>query len=73
MWDSIFRIIIEQHRGKVIGVVLGLLASLLFISYGFWRSVFIIIFIALGFFIGKEIDEKKNLEQWVKRIFKDKQ
>ncbi|MGS0764038.1 DUF2273 domain-containing protein [Syntrophomonas curvata] len=73
MWENILRIIFEQHRGKAIGIVLGLLASILFISYGFWRTIFIIICIALGFFIGKELDEKKNFEQWLKRMFKDKQ
>ncbi len=72
MWENLFRIIFEQHRGKAIGIVLGLLASILFISYGFWRTIFIIVCIALGFFIGKEIDEKKNFDQWLKNIFKDK-
>ena len=72
MWENLFRIIFEQHRGKAIGIVLGLLASILFISYGFWRTIFIIVCIALGFFIGKEIDENKNFDQWLKQIFKDK-
>jgi len=72
MWENLFRIIFEQHRGKAIGIVLGLLASILFISYGFWRTIFIIVCIALGFFIGKKIDENKNFDQWLKQIFKDK-
>jgi len=72
MWENLFRIIFEQHRGKAIGIVLGLLASILFISYGFWRTIFIIVCIALGFFIGKEIDENKNFDQWLKQIFKEK-
>ena len=72
MWENLFRIIFEQHRGKAIGVLLGLLASILFISYGFWRTIFIIVCIALGFFIGKEIDENKNFDQWLKQIFKEK-
>jgi uncharacterized membrane protein len=73
VWENILRIIFEQHRGKAIGIVLGLIASVLFISYGFWRTIFIIVCISLGFFIGKEIDEKKNFDQWLKRMFKDKQ
>jgi uncharacterized membrane protein len=72
MWENLFRIIFEEHRGKAIGIVLGLVASILFISYGFWRTIFIIVCIALGFFIGKEVDEKKNFDQWLKNIFKDK-
>jgi len=73
MWENLLRIIFEQHRGKAIGILMGLLASILFINYGFWRTIFIIICIAVGFFIGKELDEKKNFDQWLKRMFKDKQ
>jgi uncharacterized membrane protein len=72
VWENLFRVIFEQHRGKAIGVILGLLASILFINYGFWRTIFIVVCIALGFFIGKEIDEKKNFDQWLKHMFKDK-
>lgn len=72
MWENILRIIIEEHRGKAIGIALGLLASILFINYGFWRTIFIIICITLGYFIGRELDEKKNFDQWFKHIFKDK-
>jgi len=72
VWENFLRTIIEEHRGKAIGIVLGLLASILFISYGFWRTIFIIICIAVGYFIGKELDEKKNFDQWFKHFFKDK-
>ena len=73
MWENLLRMIFEQHRGKAIGIIMGLLASILFINYGFWRTIFIIICIAVGFFIGKELDEKKNFDEWLKRMFKDKQ
>lgn len=72
MWENLFRIIFERHRGKAIGIILGLVASILFITYGFWRTIFVIVCIALGFFIGKEIDENKNFDQWLKYMFKDK-
>lgn len=73
MWENILRIIFEQHRGKAIGIVFGLIASILFINYGFWRTIFVIVCIALGFFVGKELDEKKNFDRWLKHMFKDKQ
>jgi uncharacterized membrane protein len=73
VWENLLRMIFEQHRGKAIGIIMGLLASILFINYGFWRTIFIIICIAVGFFIGKELDEKKNFDEWLKRMFKDKQ
>lgn len=72
MWEKIFIFILEEHRGKTIGIILGLLASILFISYGFWRTLFIIFCITLGYFIGKRLDENKSFDQWLKKMFKDR-
>lgn len=72
MFEKMILYLITEHRGKVIGIILGLLASILFINYGFWRSIFVIICILLGYFIGKKIDDNTNLEVWIKNLFKEK-
>lgn len=72
MFEKIVLYLVTEHRGKVIGVCLGLLASILFISYGFWRTLFIIACILVGYYIGKKIDENANLELWFKNLFKEK-
>ncbi len=71
MLERFLTIICEEHRGKAIGVAIGLVAAILFLSFGFWRALFIIFCIAIGYFIGKRIDEDKNFDQWIKKIFKD--
>ncbi|MGI5921980.1 MAG: DUF2273 domain-containing protein [Syntrophomonadaceae bacterium] len=73
MWEKILTYILQEHRGKTIGIILGLVASLLILTYGFWRSVFIIFCIVLGYFIGKRLDENKSFDSWLKQMFKDKQ
>ena len=70
MLEKVFLYLMSEHRGKVIGILLGLLASILFISYGFWRTMFIIFCILAGYFIGKKIDDNTNLEAWIKNLFK---
>lgn len=72
MFEKAILYLITEHRGKVIGIILGLLASILFIKYGFWRSIFVLICILLGYFIGKKIDDNTNLEVWIKNLFKEK-
>lgn len=72
MFEKFLISIITEHRGKAIGVLLGLLTSILFINYGFWRTIFIIICIIIGYFIGKKIDEHANIEVWLKNIFKER-
>lgn len=72
MLEKILVYIIQEHRGKAIGILMGLTASILFISFGFWRSIFIIFCIVLGYFIGKRVDENKSFDSWIKQMFKEK-
>jgi uncharacterized membrane protein len=72
MLDKIILYVITEHRGKTIGILLGLVASILFISYGFWRTIFIVFCIIVGYLIGKKIDENADIEVWIKNLFKSK-
>ncbi|MDD2510250.1 MAG: DUF2273 domain-containing protein [Syntrophomonas sp.] len=73
MGEKLLLLILEEHRGKALGILLGLIASILFITYGFWRSLFIVFCIILGFFIGKKIDENQSFDNWLRQMFKDRQ
>ncbi len=72
MLEKIILYVISEHRGKTIGILLGLAASILFISYGFWRTIFIVFCIVVGYLIGKKLDENADLEVWMKNLFKSK-
>lgn len=70
MFEKLLIYIMDEHRGKAIGVTLGLLASILFISFGFWQTIFIVLCILVGYQVGKKIDEQVDLELWIKNLFK---
>lgn len=72
MWEKVVLEILEHHRGKLLGVILGLIAGMLVVAYGFWKALFIIICITAGYFLGKNIDESGRLGDWVDRLFKDR-
>jgi uncharacterized membrane protein len=72
MFEKLLTYVITEHRGKAIGILLGLLASILFINYGFWRTIFIIICIVTGYHIGKKLDDNADLGDWVRNLFKSK-
>lgn len=73
MLEKIVEYILNEHRGKTIGIFLGLVASILFISYGFWRTIFIVFCIMTGYLVGKKLDENANIDEWVKNLFKPRQ
>ncbi len=72
MWEKLLVFVLEEHRGKAIGILLGLIASILFISFGFWKTLFIILCIVIGYFLGKSLDDNKSFDKWLKHLFKDK-
>lgn len=72
MWEKVITYILEHHRGKVIGVILGLVAGFLVVAYGFWKSLFIIICILTGYLVGKKIDENGGFDDWIQRVFRNR-
>jgi uncharacterized membrane protein len=58
--EKIFYIILENY-GKIIGVFLGLLVSILVISIGMIKTLFISLCIYIGYFIGSKIDNQENI------------
>ena len=70
--QSFFGYLAEQagkNRGKVFGVLIGLVAALLIIFFGFWKTIFIAILILIGYFIGKRFDDKVGLGELWMRMF----
>jgi uncharacterized membrane protein len=58
-----------RNRGKVIGVLLALMAVLLIIFFGFWKTIFLAILILIGYLAGKSFDDKIDLIELWARMF----
>ena len=61
---------IAKHRGKIIGVLLGLLASILILKYGLLKTFFIALCVGVGYHIGKKIDERLNFKEMLAAFFR---
>ncbi len=48
----------EEHRNASIGVILGLLVGVCFASFGFAKTLVVLICIVIGLIIGKIVDAK---------------
>lgn len=60
MWEEVFRDLLENHRGKIIGGLIGLVLALMIIRFGFFWSIFIGICVLVGYLIGKRMDDNKE-------------
>ena len=60
--------IFEEHQGKVIGSIIGFIISMMVLLIGFFKTLFIIGCILIGFYIGKRIDNRENISEILDRI-----
>lgn len=59
----------EHHRFKVLGLLLGLVFSLLVIHYGPWKALFIMFCVGIGYWVGKRLDdEPEGLVEMIERL-----
>ncbi|MGE5381711.1 MAG: DUF2273 domain-containing protein [Methylocystaceae bacterium] len=72
MLEKLVLYILQEHRGKLIGITLGLVAAILFVTLGFLKTVFIVLCIVVGYVFGKAIDDQKSFDNWLKKLLKDK-
>lgn len=59
---------INNHPGKFIGTVIGWILGLLIVTLGFWKTLILMLFIAVGFILGKRQDDHKDVLTWLERI-----
>lgn len=60
----------EEHSGEVIGAIAGGVFGLLVIIAGFWRALAFAIFVAIGFMLGRYVDDHEGLKAVIARRFR---
>lgn len=68
MLEKLVLYILQEHRGKLIGILLGLVVAILFVSLGFLKTLFIVLCIVVGYILGKAIDEQKSFDNWLRKL-----
>ncbi|AEE91543.1 conserved protein of unknown function [Tepidanaerobacter acetatoxydans Re1] len=57
-----------EHRGKILGGILGLLIGIIIIAIGFLKALFVILCALVGYYIGKSIDNKEDIRDILDKI-----
>lgn len=71
MWKTVLIEIFQNNKGKTIGAALGLLIAILSLTMGFFKTLFLVICVLLGYYIGKKIDNKESIIEVIERILPD--
>jgi len=62
----------EKHRGKVLGILLGLIFGWFTITYGVIKAIFVAVCTSIGYYIGTRMDNGGNLWEDISRIFRNR-
>jgi uncharacterized membrane protein len=62
----------DRHRGKILGVFLGLAFGWFAITYGLLKAVFVALCVGAGYYLGKRLDEQWNLRELVRRFWRER-
>lgn len=57
-----------NHRGKLLGTILGLVLGACILIFGFFKTCFVVICGAIGLFVGKKLDDQENLYDVIEKI-----
>lgn len=57
-----------KNYGKLIGVAIGLIFSILTISIGIIKTIFIFLCVYGGYYFGDKIDKKERIEEVLDKI-----
>jgi len=60
--------IFTKNQGKIIGSILGFILASLVLIIGFFKTLLIVSFVYIGYYIGKKIDNKEDLVEFLDRI-----
>ena len=67
-FSDFFATLWETHRGRMIGVIIGLVIGIMFLTLGFFRTVFLLFLMSAGYMLGSHIDNKEDLLDLLDRI-----
>lgn len=62
---------LAENLGKILGVTLGLLLGWMIIEYGLFKTLFVIVLVALGYLFGKKADDGEGPGDFLRRLFRD--
>ncbi len=51
-----FRAFLQQYKWRIIAVCVGVVLSILFFTIGFWRTLLLVVIVAVCYFIGLLMD-----------------
>ncbi|MFO7819194.1 MAG: DUF2273 domain-containing protein [Halanaerobacter sp.] len=70
-WDDLSEIIglLHNYKGRISGLMIGLISSILIIQFGIIPAIFIMTCMGIGYYLGFRYDNRQDLKDVINDIF----
>ncbi len=58
----------QHHSGKILGMLFGFMFGILVITFGFFRTLFVVLCVSAGYVVGKRIDQKEDIMEILDKL-----
>ncbi|MDQ1909524.1 DUF2273 domain-containing protein [Paenibacillus sp. GD4] len=59
MWKQLWERLLENHRGKTLGFLVGIILGFIYLVWGLWDMLIFALIVYTGYYIGKKIDRNE--------------
>lgn len=66
-WEQLMTILAE-YKGRIVGMLVGFLAAILVIAFGFISALFIMICMGLGYYVGQRYDNQQDIKEIINDV-----
>ena len=61
--------LLNEHRGRIVGGLIGLITALIFVIFGFWQGLFIIFLVLAGTFLGSRVELRSEFKNFLSGLW----
>lgn len=66
--NTVVRKVLTLYRGRILGTLLGIGFALVYLHYGFFQTLFIVLCAAIGYYLGVRIDGDEDLRTLLEKL-----
>ncbi len=59
----------QYYKWRMIGVFIALVVGIMFLTLGFFKTIFLLLLIGIGYILGQKMDDKEDIVEFIKKIF----
>jgi uncharacterized membrane protein len=71
-WEKRLSVLLGEQFGKTVGTLAGVILGILYLIFGFWKTLVFVVIVFIGFYIGGRLDKHDDWRDIIDRFVPDR-